>query len=324
VGDGLTAPFPKRKNWLMARSRFSICLLAMAALCMAAPPAVAQFGSIFRDDGPPRPPADVPNAPPSNSSQPPYFPGRDAPRPPGAARSDQPPAQPLPAPMSLPPSSRPGAGGIQSQPLPPPPGVPVAPQPPPQEQPQLGRTGPAQPLPGLPPGTRQPRGAPAQADTAPQPGDEIVVEPPPQRISNPTAVFAGLDKITGRIISFDVAGNETVQFGALQVTPRVCYSRPPTETPNTDAFVEVDEVTLQGEIKRIFTGWMFAASPGMHAVEHPIYDVWLTDCKGGQNPNVAEAPATAQPAARQPAPKRPPPPQQPRTQDQRGFLPALR
>ena len=108
-----------------------------------------------------------------------------------------------------------------------------------------------------------------------------MVEPPPQRIANPTAVFSGLDKITGRITSFDVAINETVQFGALQVTPRVCYSRPPTETPNTDAFVEVDEVTLQNEIKRIFTGWMFAASPGLHAVEHPIYDVWLTDCKGG-------------------------------------------
>ena len=118
-----------------------------------------------------------------------------------------------------------------------------------------------------------------------------MVEPPPQRIANPTAVFSGLDKITGRIISFDVAINETVQFGALQVTPRVCYSRPPTETPNTDSFVEVDEVTLQGEIKRIFTGWMFAASPGLHAVEHPIYDVWLTDCKGGQNPAVAEGPA---------------------------------
>jgi hypothetical protein len=136
-------------------------------------------------------------------------------------------------------------------------------------------------------------------------------------------VFSGLDKITGRIISFDVAINETVQFGALQVTPRVCYSRPPTETPNTDAFVEVDEVTLQGEIKRIFTGWMFAASPGLHAVEHPIYDVWLTDCKGGQNPNVAEAPAEAAPAPKQPArlppPKRPPPRAQ-----QPGFLPALR
>ena len=154
-----------------------------------------------------------------------------------------------------------------------------------------------------------------------------MVAPPPQRIANPTAVFSGLDKITGRIISFDVAINETVQFGALQVTPRVCYSRPPTETPNTDAFVEVDEVTLQGEIKRIFSGWMFAASPGLHAVEHPIYDVWVTDCKGGKNPNVAEAPpdAASKPPARTPQqpPQRRQPPPPPRGQPP-GFLPPPR
>jgi len=128
--------------------------------------------------------------------------------------------------------------------------------------------------------------------------DEVIVEPTAQKITNPTAVFSGLDKITGRIITFDVAIGETVQFGALQVTPRACYTRPPTETPNTDGFVEVDEITLKGETKRIFTGWMFAASPGLHGVEHPIYDVWVTDCKGGQNPSVAEVPPDA--AQRQP------------------------
>jgi hypothetical protein len=100
-----------------------------------------------------------------------------------------------------------------------------------------------------------------------------------EKISNPVAVFAGLDKITGRIISFDVYIDETVQFGALQVTPRVCYTRPPTEPPLTDAFIEVDEITLNRTVKRIFTGWMFAASPGLHAVDHAVYDVWLTDCK---------------------------------------------
>ncbi|MBA4333927.1 MAG: DUF2155 domain-containing protein, partial [Methylobacterium sp.] len=64
------------------------------------------------------------------------------------------------------------------------------------------------------------------------------------RIRNPTAVFAGLDKITGRIISFEVAVDETVQFGALQLTPRVCWTRPPTEAPQTTSFTEVDEVTF--------------------------------------------------------------------------------
>jgi hypothetical protein len=132
----------------------------------------------------------------------------------------------------------------------------------------------------------------------------VITELPSQKIANPTAVFAGLDKITGRIISFEVALNEKVQFGALQVTPRVCYTRPPTETTNTDSFVEVDEVTLQGEVKRLFTGWMFAISPGLHAVEHPIYDVWLTDCKGGTTVISDAQPSTsAGPGQRQPAPR---------------------
>ena len=112
-------------------------------------------------------------------------------------------------------------------------------------------------------------------------------------------MFSGLDKITGRITAFDAAIGETVQFGALQMTARACYSRPPTETPLTDGFVEVDEVTLQGEVRRIFTGWMFSASPGLHAVEHAVYDVWLVDCKGG-----AQAVADTQQSTPAPAPPR--------------------
>ena len=99
------------------------------------------------------------------------------------------------------------------------------------------------------------------------------------RISNRVAEFSGIDKITGRIIRFDVYIDETVQFGALQVTPRVCYSRPVTETPKTTSFLEVDEITLDRKIRRIFTGWMFADSPGLNAIEHAVYDIWLTDCK---------------------------------------------
>ncbi|MET0599223.1 MAG: DUF2155 domain-containing protein [Mesorhizobium sp.] len=100
-----------------------------------------------------------------------------------------------------------------------------------------------------------------------------------ERIKNSVAEFAGIDKITGRIITFDVYIDETVQFGALQVTPRVCYSRPKEEEPKTDSFVEVDEITLDRKIQRIFTGWMFAESPGLNAVEHAVYDVWLKACK---------------------------------------------
>lgn len=100
-----------------------------------------------------------------------------------------------------------------------------------------------------------------------------------ERISNPVAEFTGVDKITGRTVVFDVYINETVQFGALQVTPKVCLSSPETEEPKTDSFVEVDEITLDRKIRRIFSGWMFAESPGLNAVEHAVYDVWLKTCK---------------------------------------------
>ncbi|MGL5114159.1 MAG: DUF2155 domain-containing protein [Beijerinckiaceae bacterium] len=107
---------------------------------------------------------------------------------------------------------------------------------------------------------------------------------------NPVAIFAGLDKITGRIIAFEVAVNETVQFGALQMTPKICFSRPITEKPQTTSFVEVDEITLQNESKRLFSGWMFAASPGLNAIEHPVYDVWLTGCKGATERDLVRTP----------------------------------
>ena len=123
-------------------------------------------------------------------------------------------------------------------------------------------------------------------------------------LNNPVAVFSGLDKITGRIIQFDVLIDETVQFGALQVTPRVCHTRPPTEPAQTTAFVEVDEITLGNQIQRLFTGWVFAASPGLHAVEHPVYDVWLVDCKTqmGPEPEVAAEPAEPEPEEETAAP----------------------
>ena len=100
-----------------------------------------------------------------------------------------------------------------------------------------------------------------------------------ERLENGVAVFSALDKVTARIQTLEVPLGETVKFGALKVTPRSCYSRPPTEQPKTTSFVEVDEIQLDGKEKRIFTGWMFAESPGLNAVEHPVFDVWLTQCE---------------------------------------------
>ena len=291
----------------------TIVLTGFAALIAAAtmplaPPARAQIGNIFSDS--PRPPGNVPRgnqqqAVPDDEEEVPELPrGRLLPTP----------NRPLPG-QGVPPP-----GSVQSQPLAPPPGTTVVPQ---NGQPAVG-VAPPQPNQGVAvapsgvnpsaPGQRQQKGVPQTPATL-QPGDEVVTEPPAQKIVNKKASFSGLDKITGRIINFDEDIGETVQFGALRVKTDACYTRPATEAANTDAFVEVDEITLQGEVKRIFSGWMFAASPGLHGVEHPIYDIWLTDCKGPEQTVVSAAPAADQPKpAPAPSPlaqKRPPAPKQP-------------
>jgi hypothetical protein len=286
----------------------SIVLAGFAALMATttiplAPPARAQIGNIFTDPVP-RPPASIP---------------RGRPQPPPDEEEEEVPALPqgrvLPARPAPPGQVSNMPGPVQSAPLAPPPGTTVVPQnaPPSVAPPQPSQAnvppGTNPNLPGLPPGQRQAKGTPQTPATL-QPGDEVVTEPPAQKIINKKASFSGLDKITGRIINFDEDIGETVQFGALRVKTDACYTRPATEAANTDAFVEVDEITLQGEVKRIFSGWMYAASPGLHAVEHPIYDIWLTDCKGPEQTVVSAAPEPPKPTAPPPpAQKKQPPPQ---------------
>src|ERR1700694_3978746 len=277
-------------------------LLAAASISLA-PPAHAQIGNIFSDP-PLRPPGNIPRGnqqqQPDDEEEVPELPrGRLLPAP----------NRPLPG-QGVPPP-----GAVQSQPLAPPPGTTVVPQ----NQPGVA-VAPPQPNQGvavappganpLPPGQRQQKGV-AQTPATLQPGDEVVSEPPAQKIVNKKASFSGLDKITGRIINFDEDIGETVQFGALRVKTDACYTRPATEAANTDAFVEVDEITLQGEVKRIFSGWMYAAAPGLHGVEHPIYDIWLTDCKNPETTVVTAAPTEPPKAAPPPPPvqKRAPPKQ---------------
>src|SRR6267154_3620334 len=282
-------------------------VLVAATTIKLTPPARAQIGNIFSDP-PLRPPGMIPrgNQPqqqqPDDDEEVPELPrGRLLPTP-----NRPPPGQGVPAP-----------GSVQSQPLAPPPGTTMIPQntppgiavaPPQPGAPAVANAPPsANPLPGLPPGQRQPKSVPG-APAPLQPGDEVVTEPPAQKITNKKASFSGLDKITGRIINFDEDIGETVQFGALRVKTDACYTRPATEAANTDAFVEVDEITLQGEVKRIFSGWMYAASPGLHGVEHPIYDIWLTDCKVPDTTIVSAQPDPPKPAP-PPAQKRAPPKQ---------------
>jgi hypothetical protein len=110
--------------------------------------------------------------------------------------------------------------------------------------------------------------APSEAANA---ADEMMPEP--------IAIMQGLDKITARVSRFEAPVGRPVTFGSLAILVRDCQKSAPEERPENAAFVEVGE-TRPGEGKvQLFSGWMFSSSPALSALDHPVYDVNLLECK---------------------------------------------
>ena len=142
-------------------------------------------------------------------------------------------------------------------------------------------------LPALPPPPPAPPGPPA----IPGLPDDIAIPsaPLPQTLRAPAppsssrAVLQGLDKVTARISSFEVPINQLARFGTLEILVRACHKTPPEEPPESTAFLEISDARGGRDPSYVFRGWMFASSPALSALEHPVYDVWVVDCKNTPN-----------------------------------------
>ena len=101
--------------------------------------------------------------------------------------------------------------------------------------------------------------------------------PPPETVT----VARALDKVTAQITDLELPENRTVVFGSLAITARHCESTPPTEAPETFAFLQIDEIEpdQQPQRRRLFSGWMIASSPALNPLQHPVYDVWVIGCE---------------------------------------------
>jgi hypothetical protein len=128
-----------------------------------------------------------------------------------------------------------------------------------------------------------PEAAPPPAKTTAPPGQKA---PPAATAAAPAlsvAVLQGLDKTTARVSTVEAPIGNAVRFGTLVITARSCVKKPPEEPPDTAAFLEIDEARPQGEqatdVQHLFSGWMFAESPSLSTLEHPVYDVTVLDCK---------------------------------------------
>jgi hypothetical protein len=132
-------------------------------------------------------------------------------------------------------------------------------------------------IPNPPPSVTGPALSAAPADTT--------EAPPPQ--GGTQLLLRGLEKITGRPTNVIAPIGKPVHFATLTITARFCYSTPPNETPETAAFVQIEDHRPDQPAQRIFSGWMYGSSPGLNAVEHPLYDVWVISCNNAAAQAVA-------------------------------------
>lgn len=119
--------------------------------------------------------------------------------------------------------------------------------------------------------------------TAPAAASAGAADTAPRKPTGPLMlVMRGLDKISGKSTTLVAPIGKPIRYATLTITARYCYSTPPTETPETAAFVQIDDHRPDQPERRVFSGWMYASSPGLNGMEHPIYDVWVITCKASE------------------------------------------
>lgn len=136
----------------------------------------------------------------------------------------------------------------------------------------------------------------AQSDVAPIPETAVAAAPagPVGPPAHAVLELRALDKITGKASVVMAPLNKPVNYATLTITARTCYSTPASETPETSAFLQIDDHRPDKSEARAFSGWMYASSPGLNSLQHPLYDVWVISCKAsapGQAPSVVAASA---------------------------------
>ena len=135
--------------------------------------------------------------------------------------------------------------------------------------------------------------APAVQPAAPDAGADAAAVAPVAPKGGTELLMRGLDKITGRPTNITAPIGKQVTFATLTITARFCYSTPQSETPETTAFVQIEDHRPDQPARRVFSGWMYGSSPGLNGVEHPLYDVWVISCNNAPAQAVASSNSAA-------------------------------
>jgi hypothetical protein len=147
---------------------------------------------------------------------------------------------------------------------------------------------------------------PSLATPPAQEPEEPSVLPPGTMIDEPVAMLQALDKITARVKRLPIHVGQVGKFGTLSILVDACRKAPPEDSPESAAFLKITDGKSDAP-QTVFSGWMFASSPALSAMDHPVYDISVVDCTSD---TIAPASSAAPAPAPAPAPaiKSPPPP----------------
>ncbi len=147
-----------------------------------------------------------------------------------------------------------------------------------------------------------PEQAPVKKEAAPLPKEDAppgtLIPAPGSMTDLPVAELQALDKITARVSSLDVKVGDTVTFGSLAIAVKACRKSSPEDAPEAAAFLQIWEQKPGEDSHWVYSGWMFASSPALAAMDHPVYDIWVVDCKKEATSAASSPPASVEPPAR--------------------------
>lgn len=120
--------------------------------------------------------------------------------------------------------------------------------------------------------------APDETPLAPGDGPPLAIEEEAVSIPGVAVTLRGLDKLSGRVETIEGLVGDVVMYERLEINVKACYSRSAARAPEASVFMQIYD-TKYDPARRSFSGWMFASSPALSAMDHPRYDVWVLSCK---------------------------------------------
>ena len=102
---------------------------------------------------------------------------------------------------------------------------------------------------------------------------------PQENLVGKTTSIKILDKISYKNELINLINGEETIYKDLAIKSMKCTNSEFDDNPEIKAYIQVRDLTKKNNDEvYVFNNWMFSSSPSIIPFDHPVYDIWLTDC----------------------------------------------